>query len=231
MANAAPSVFCDPSTLNLVPLPTGLIPLASAAPAPPLTAAPAPRTDSLSRLPELHRFLLQCDQPSYYGNYHQVRPSFPISLLPWHPPSPLSTLSTLSTLQLLQTAPPDQLREFLKSLKQRSEWLDDQQAIEFKRMKALQILSPALTSALTETPIRAPVARSPVETAAVTPAAALQGHKLINSVTPPAGIKVEAVAAMATGAMENEPPAAGKRKQRATKVKAQETLGGKRKRG
>ena len=63
------SMYGDPAVgLNLVPLPANVMPFSTGS----MRPAQAPTSNSLSRLPELQRFLLQCDDPSYQGNYFQV---------------------------------------------------------------------------------------------------------------------------------------------------------------
>lgn len=42
-------------------------------------------------------------------------------------------------MQLLHSSPPDALKDFLKSLKERNAWLDGQQEIELKRMRTLNL--------------------------------------------------------------------------------------------
>lgn len=70
MTDASMAVYTEPTSgMNLVPLPANIIPLG------PNGLMPTPmRASSLSRLAELQRFLLQCDEPSYFGNYFEVRP-------------------------------------------------------------------------------------------------------------------------------------------------------------
>ncbi|KAL4537992.1 hypothetical protein Ndes2526B_g04158 [Nannochloris sp. 'desiccata'] len=104
---------------NLVPLPANAVPLGSSTSAfIPNVASQKP--NSLSRLGELHKFLIQCEDPAYYGNYYQ----------------------------LLNSASPDMLQDALKSLKERSQWLDEQQNIEFTKLLSLNILPVAVSSAL-----------------------------------------------------------------------------------
>ena len=69
MDNAGAPIYTEPfSGMNLVPLPANVIPLAPGA------FMPTPmRANSLTRLAELQRFLLQCDEPAYFGNYFEVR--------------------------------------------------------------------------------------------------------------------------------------------------------------
>ena len=47
-------------------------------------------------------------------------------------------------LQLLNSATPDTLQDALRSLKERSQWLEDQQTIEFSRMRSLNMLPEAV---------------------------------------------------------------------------------------
>ena len=51
-------------------------------------------------------------------------------------------------MQVLHSSTPATLRDLLKSLKQRAEWLDDQQGIEYKRMKTCS--APYLPDVLVE---------------------------------------------------------------------------------
>lgn len=71
--------FQDPSSgIQLVPLPANLVSVPpNSNPAPPVLVR---GQDSLQRMPELQRFLQQCDDPSYYLNYHQVSLCFLPSL-------------------------------------------------------------------------------------------------------------------------------------------------------
>jgi hypothetical protein len=57
---------------NLVPLPANAVPVDSGTSAF-IPNDPSQKPNSLSRLGELHKFLIQCEDPAYYGNYHQVR--------------------------------------------------------------------------------------------------------------------------------------------------------------
>ena len=69
MEGAQPAKEQHPfSAFNLVPLPANAVSLGTNF----IPNNAATRPNSLSRLGELQNFLLQCDNPSYYGNYYQV---------------------------------------------------------------------------------------------------------------------------------------------------------------
>ncbi len=57
----------------------------------------------------------------------------------------------ISHLQLLNSATPDMLQDAYKSLKDRAKWLNDQQNIEFERMRSLDIVPASVGNALNHT--------------------------------------------------------------------------------
>ena len=149
MATPPPFVYVEPSSgINLVPLPANLVP-ATFVPTPNQT--PIPPANSLTKLAELQSFLLQCDQPSYFKNYYDVRNHNFHSFS-----TPLTCLTHKNTKhktkqQLLSTASPSHLQSLVQSLIERACWLDSQQDIELDRMRATEALPEPLTATVTAT--------------------------------------------------------------------------------
>lgn len=142
--------------IDLVPLPSNLVPMVPvASPYPtPVAAAPLP-SNSLLRMSELQHFLNQCDAPSYVKNYlsvstfhctiyaHHTLLSFSKAcLLPGFTAAhPLTRPCLLCPpLQLLESSPVEMLSDFANQLRERAEWLDDQEQKESRRARQANLL-------------------------------------------------------------------------------------------
>jgi hypothetical protein len=158
---------------NLVPLPANAVPLGGSF----ISTVPPTRPSSLTRLGELHKFLVQCDDPAYYNNYYQVRNTPEASHLLVTVDLPLTNFGSIPHLQLLNSSTPDMLQDALRSLKERSQWLDSQQNIEFTRMRSLNILPLAISNVVNTITGSAPPAAVPVINAYINTTINPSNHK------------------------------------------------------